>query len=98
MYLVFVNWMRTVVPLLVGWILTAAHFLGLDPSSTTTTAAVVVVLTGAYYTAFRLLEHLATRLQLPALRTLAGVLLGWARPDQPVSGGSRTAGKAWGSG
>lgn len=82
MYAIFVNWMRTVVPLAAGWLLTAAQFLGLNPDSTATATLVSAVLTGAYYTVFRIVEHLGDRIGMPALRVLAGVLLGWAKPPE----------------
>lgn len=82
MYQILVNWMRTVVPLLAGWLLTAADVVGVHPDSTATSTLVMALLTGAYYTVFRLLEHFADRIRLEPLRVVAGLLLGWARPPE----------------
>lgn len=76
----FISTMRTVVPLVAGWLLTLAARAGFDIESTIVTGAVTVALTLAYYLAFRLLELLGERLNGTILQTLAGVFLGWARP------------------
>lgn len=89
MYAIFVNWMRTVVPLLVGYLLTAADVIGIHPDTATTAALVTSLLTAGYYTAFRVIEEAADRIDLPAVRVVAGVLLGWARPPQADSAGLR---------
>ncbi|MFD4830111.1 hypothetical protein ACFWPV_09690 [Streptomyces uncialis] len=81
--------LRTAVPLLVGWVLTAAGFLGIHPDSTAVTAAATTAFTGAYYLVFRLLEQLAVRVEWEPLRLAAGLFLGWARPPQyPKRGGA----------
>lgn len=76
----FASYMRTAVPLAVGWVLTATGWLGIHPTDTQLHGLVVVAIAGAYYAVFRFLEHLAQQLQAPWLRKAAGVLLGWARP------------------
>ncbi|MET9816504.1 hypothetical protein [Streptomyces sp. NPDC006355] len=76
----FVSFMRTVVPFVVGWLLTLAVRAGVEIDSATVTGAVTVALGVAYYFVFRLLEWIGERLPGAALQTVAGVLLGWARP------------------
>lgn len=76
----FVSYMRTVVPLVAGYLLTLAVRAGIEIDSATVTGAVTVGLGVAYYGVFRLLEWLGERLRGTALQTVAGVLLGWARP------------------
>lgn len=76
----FVSYIRTVVPFVVGWLLTLALRAGIDIDSETVTGAVTVGLGVAYYLLFRGLEWLGERLPGTALQTIAGVLLGWARP------------------
>jgi hypothetical protein len=76
----FVSFMRTGVPLVAGWLLTLAVRAGIEITSATATGAVTVALALAYYIVFRLLEVLGERLPGKALQTLAGMLLGWARP------------------
>ncbi|MFG2458169.1 hypothetical protein ACGFWE_14010 [Streptomyces sp. NPDC048523] len=76
----FVSFMRTAVPFVVGWLLTLAVRAGIEIDSATVTGAVTVGLGVAYYFVFRLLEWLGERLPGTALQTVAGVLLGWARP------------------
>jgi hypothetical protein len=44
------------------------------------TDAVTLALVLVYYGVFRLLEWFGTRLRGTALQTVAGFLLGWARP------------------
>ncbi|MET9099932.1 hypothetical protein [Streptomyces antibioticus] len=78
----FISFMRTAVPLVAGWLLTLAVQTGVTIDSTTVTGAVTVALVLAYYGVFRLLEVLGTRLRGTALQTVAGLLLGWARPPQ----------------
>lgn len=80
MYEIFVNFMRTAVPAAMALVLTVTGALGLDVDSASAGAAVTALLTAGYYTAFRLVEGYADKLGHPALRTLAGVFLGWARP------------------
>jgi hypothetical protein len=80
----FVSVMRTLVPLVAGLVLTWAVQLGLDLDEATTTPYVTAALTAAYYLVFRGLEEAAERLAWQPLQTLAGVLLGWARPPQYV--------------
>ncbi|TQE35483.1 hypothetical protein [Streptomyces ipomoeae] len=81
----FVSFMRTVVPIVAGAVLSAATRIGWDLDDAGVTAYVTAGLTAAYYAAFRLLEELAERMAWEPLRLLAGVLLGWARPPQYVA-------------
>jgi hypothetical protein len=76
----FVSTMRTAVPLIAGWLLTLAVNAGIAIDSDKVATAVTVVLALAYYLVFRLLEVLGTRLRGTALQSVAGLLLGWARP------------------
>ncbi|MFF3190569.1 hypothetical protein [Streptomyces misionensis] len=78
----FVSFMRTVVPLVAGWLLTLAVRAGVEINSATVTSIVTVSLAAAYYLLFRLLEWLGQRANGTALQNLAGLLLGWARPPQ----------------
>ncbi|RPK76603.1 hypothetical protein EES45_22860 [Streptomyces sp. ADI97-07] len=76
----FISAMRTVVPLVAGWLLTLAVRAGVDIDSTTVTGAVTIAVTIVYYLAFRLLELVGQRANGTALQNIAGALLGWARP------------------
>jgi hypothetical protein len=76
----FASVMRTVVPLIAGWLISLALWAGLDLDSEATTAAVTVMVTALYYLAFRLLEVLGTKARGTLLQRLAGIALGWARP------------------
>ncbi|MET9729222.1 hypothetical protein ABZZ79_00725 [Streptomyces sp. NPDC006458] len=76
----FVSYMRTVVPYLVGLLLALVARAGFDIDSTTVMAAVTFAAGVAYYLVFRLLELLGERLNGTFLQNLAGVFLGWARP------------------
>ncbi|WP_086746184.1 hypothetical protein [Streptomyces scabiei] len=82
---VFVSFIRTAVPVVAGLVLTGAARLGLDLDDATTTMYVMAGLTAGYYAVFRLLEELAERMAWGPLQTLAGILLGWARPPQYVT-------------
>lgn len=82
---VLVSLMRTLVPLLVGWVLTASGWIGLAPDSTAVTAAVTAAVSAVYYTVLRAAEELAGRLRWRPARLVAGLLLGWAAPpDYPT--------------
>lgn len=74
--------LRTVVPLLAGWILTVTGAVGVEVDSAAVAGGVTAALTVAYYVAFRVLELLAARIGWEPLRLVAGLLLGWARPPQ----------------
>ncbi|MFM9637590.1 hypothetical protein [Streptomyces turgidiscabies] len=76
----FVSFMRTAVPYVAGLLLTLVVRAGVEIDSATVTAVVTVALGIGYYLAFRLLEWVGERLRGSALQTVAGVLLGWARP------------------
>lgn len=76
----FISTMRTVVPLVAGWLLSLAAWAGFSIESEKAVSAVTLVLALAYYVLFRLLEALGTKLRGNSLQRLAGLLLGWARP------------------
>ncbi|MFG3019822.1 hypothetical protein ACGFZQ_14945 [Streptomyces sp. NPDC048254] len=76
----FASFMRTVVPIVAGLLLTLLVRIGVDFDSASVASVVTTVLTGAYYTTFRLLESLAVKLHSRPLATVAGILLGWAAP------------------
>ncbi|MET7481381.1 hypothetical protein ABZT17_44750 [Streptomyces sp. NPDC005648] len=78
----FISTMRTVVPFVAGWLLTLLVKAGITIDSEKVTYVVSLVLVVAYYLVFRLLEILGTKLRGSKLQTIAGVLLGWARPPQ----------------
>lgn len=81
----FVSFMRTLVPYGVGLVLTVTGWLGIPVDSEAVAGAVSLGLTAAYYAVFRLLEEVAERMAWEPLQTLAGVMLGWARPPQYVT-------------
>ncbi|MGW6243872.1 hypothetical protein [Streptomyces roseolus] len=72
--------LRTVVPLLVGWVLTATGAVGVETDSRAVEAGITAAVTLAYYVAFRLAEAGAARIGFEPGRMVAGLLLGWARP------------------
>jgi len=78
----FTSFMRTVVPVVAGLLLSLAAKAGLDLDDATVTAYVTAGLTAGYYALWRALEELAGRIGWEPLRTLAGLLLGWAKPPQ----------------
>ncbi|MFF0727394.1 hypothetical protein [Streptomyces sp. NPDC004134] len=78
----YISVLRTLVPLLVGWVVTAAGAFGVDADSTTVTAGVTALVTAVYYAVFRALEEWAAKRDWKPLRLVAGVLLGWARPPE----------------
>ena len=89
----FASFMRTVVPVAAGLLLTLLVRIGVEFDSASVASVVTTVLTGAYYTTFRLLESLAVKIRSRPLATVAGILLGWAAPpDYP--GAARPAGAA----
>jgi cell division inhibitor SulA len=80
----FASFMRTVVPIVAGLVLTLLVHIGVDFGSASVASAVTALLTGLYYTVFRLLESLATKIRSRPLAAVAGILLGWATPpDYP---------------
>jgi hypothetical protein len=91
--------MRTLVPIAAGLLLTWAAKAGFNLDSASVTMWVTSAITAGYYALFRLLETAAGRIGWVWLRTLAGVLLGWARPPEypaeptpaTVTGGGPTA-------
>ncbi|MFI7014377.1 hypothetical protein [Streptomyces sp. NPDC050164] len=78
----FTSLMRTVVPIVAGLVLGLAARVGLDLDDATAAAYVTAGLTAGYYALWRALEELADRIGWEPLRTLAGLLLGWAKPPQ----------------
>ncbi|MFF5001691.1 hypothetical protein ACFY3G_02590 [Streptomyces phaeochromogenes] len=83
----FPSVMRTVVPLIAGWLLTVAVRAGVAIDSEQVVSAVTVGAVLLYYVVFRLLEFLGTKLRGTALQTVAGFLLGWARPPAYLNTG-----------
>ncbi|MBB4987504.1 hypothetical protein [Streptomyces nymphaeiformis] len=80
--------LRTVVPLLAGWILTVTGALGIEADSTVVAGGITAAVTLAYYTLLRLAEELASRIGWEPGRLIAGLFLGWARPpayEQPTA-------------
>ncbi|MDH6224373.1 hypothetical protein [Streptomyces sp. MJP52] len=94
----FISTMRTAVPLVAGWLLTLAVRAGVDIDSELVVAAVTALLTLAYYLVFRGLEVLGQRARGTALQSIAGILLGWARPPAYPASPSTAAGPASPSG
>ncbi|MCX4974206.1 hypothetical protein [Streptomyces sp. NBC_00620] len=85
----FPSIMRTLIPLIAGWLLSLAVQAGVEIDSEKVTSAVTIAIVLAYYLAFRLLEFLGTKLRGTALQKAAGFLLGWARPPAyPDTGGA----------
>ncbi|MEU5094955.1 hypothetical protein [Streptomyces sp. NPDC020996] len=75
--------LRTVVPLLAGWVITVLAGLGLQTDSTTVAGGLALAVAAAYYLAFRVIERAAEKAGGPAwIRTAAGLLLGYARPPR----------------
>lgn len=62
---------RTLVPVIVGFLLTLALRLGIQIDQATVTTVVQAVITGLYYVGVRFLEHYKPK---------AGILLGKASP------------------
>lgn len=79
---VFTSFMRTVVPIVAGLLLSWLAKAGFSLDSATVTMVVTSAITAGYYATFRLAEAWANRIGWVWLRTVAGVLLGWARPPQ----------------
>ncbi|MFI0825733.1 hypothetical protein ACH4Q7_14895 [Streptomyces roseolus] len=76
--------LRTVVPLLVGWILTVTGAVGVEVDSAAVAGGVTAAVTLVYYVVLRAAEVGAERIGWEPLRLVAGLLLGWARPPQYV--------------
>ncbi|MFF9129112.1 hypothetical protein [Streptomyces sp. NPDC014806] len=75
--------LRTVVPMLAGWIITVLAGLGLHADSTAVAGGLALAVAAAYYLLFRLVERTVEKLGGPAwVRTAAGLLLGYARPPR----------------
>ncbi|MEU2264908.1 hypothetical protein ABZ568_00340 [Streptomyces olindensis] len=75
--------LRTVVPLVAGWIIVAATGLGFSLDSDTAQTAIAFAVAGAYYLVFRLVERVAEKVAWPAwVKGAAGALLGYARPPR----------------
>lgn len=85
----FASVLRTVVPLLVGWVLTVTGALGIDADSTAVAGGVTAAVTAVYYLVFRLIEEAAGRVGNETVRKIAGVLLGYARPPEYRAAPSR---------
>lgn len=78
--MLFPSILRTVVPLIAGYAITVLTEVGVKFPSEQVTSVVTVGISGAYYTAFRLVEHYAPTGGFAA--KVAGTLLGYARPPQ----------------
>lgn len=76
----FPSVLRTVVPLVAGWVITALVSIGVNFPSEQVTAVVTAVITAGYYLLFRLLEKSAPTGSGAA--KLFGLLLGYARPPE----------------
>ncbi|MFJ9559561.1 hypothetical protein ACIRQQ_05895 [Streptomyces fuscichromogenes] len=87
----FASFMRTVVPIVAGLVLTLLVHIGVRFGSASVASVVTTVLTGAYYTVFRLLEDLAAKIRSRPLAVVAGTLLGWATPPDYPTAARRTA-------
>jgi hypothetical protein len=75
--------LRTVVPLVAGWVIVALTGLGFSVASNKVQTAITLAVAAAYYVVFRLVERTAEKYRGPAwLRGIAGALLGYARPPQ----------------
>ncbi|MGW4731855.1 hypothetical protein ACWEQC_22275 [Streptomyces shenzhenensis] len=75
--------LRTIVPLVAGWIIVALTGLGFSLDSNTAQSAVTLGVAGAYYVAFRLVERVVEKMGGPAwLKGAAGALLGYAQPPR----------------
>jgi hypothetical protein len=75
--------LRTLVPLLAGWIIVALTGLGFTLDSDTAQAAVALAVAAAYYLVFRLVERAAEKFGGPLwLKGAVGMLLGYARPPR----------------
>lgn len=75
--------LRTLVPLVAGWIIVALTGAGFSIDSETVQAAVTLGIAGAYYLLFRLVERVAEKVAWPAwVKGAAGALLGYARPPR----------------
>ncbi|GHB01750.1 hypothetical protein ACIQRS_26555 [Streptomyces termitum] len=72
--------LRTVVPLLAGWVLTVTGALGIEADSAAVAGGITAAITLVYYVLLRLAETGAARIGWEPLRLIAGILLGWARP------------------
>ncbi|WP_406321891.1 hypothetical protein [Streptomyces sp. NBC_00519] len=73
--------LRTVVPIVAGWVIVALTHLGFSLDNGTAQAAVTLAAAGAYYVVFRLVEWTAEKSNGPVwLKSAAGLLLGYARP------------------
>ncbi|MBT3161532.1 hypothetical protein HTV80_00185 [Streptomyces sp. Vc74B-19] len=75
--------LRTVVPLVAGWIIVAVTGLGFSIDSDVVQTAVAFGVAGVYYLVFRIVERVAERVAWPVwVKGAAGALLGWARPPR----------------
>ncbi|MBM9621040.1 hypothetical protein ACFQ60_22305 [Streptomyces zhihengii] len=78
----YVSVMRTVVPLVAGWLITTGARAGLELDGERTVTLVLAGCTAVYYVVFRCLEIAGQRARGTALQTVAGLFLGWARPPE----------------
>ncbi|KUN32563.1 hypothetical protein AQJ11_03290 [Streptomyces corchorusii] len=81
--MLLISLLRTVVPLVAGWIIVALTHLGFSLDSNTAQAAVTLAVAGVYYVVFRLVERTVEKFGGPAwVKGAAGALLGWAQPPR----------------
>ncbi|PWI06543.1 hypothetical protein DIZ27_32915 [Streptomyces sp. NWU339] len=75
--------LRTVVPLVAGWILVALTGLGFSLESDVAQTGVAFAVAGVYYLVFRLVERAAEKFGGPVwLKGAVGALLGYAQPPR----------------
>ncbi|MDX3070542.1 hypothetical protein PV518_51970 [Streptomyces sp. ND04-05B] len=75
--------LRTVVPMVAGWVIVALSGLGLSVDSQTLGVAIAFAVAAAYYVLFRVVERLVERFGGPAwVKATAGLLLGYAKPPR----------------
>jgi|SRR5690554_1191843 len=93
----FVSWMRTIVPILVGAVVAGADLLSIDTDSSAVTAVVTTVAAAVYYSLFRVLEDWADRTDHKTVRLVLGVLIGWAKPPHYEEGSDTEDGEGRGA-
>ena len=77
--------LRTVVPIVVGVVITVLTGVGLEADSNWVTGGVTAAVTAAYYVAFRIVERITEKAGGPEwIRVAAGALLGYAKPPNYV--------------
>lgn len=91
----YASLLRTVVPLLAGFLITYAARAGFDLSDSAAHEAVTAAVAAAYYAVFRGLEDVALRRGWSRLARAAGAALGWAHaPEYPAKAPQHAKGAA----